>query len=330
MNLSRMLAAAVLGSLVVLQAPAALAASTLKIAFLAPPGSKWDQTFKRISDEVSDKTSGEIRIRFIGGGVMGDEPDVVRKMRRGQLQGAALTGMGLGLIEPQVRVLELPMLYDSDADVDRVTAKVEDQLGARLGEKDHVLLGWAEVGPVYVFTNKPIRRLADFKGTRMWMWENDRLAEAIFKELGLQPTPLAITSVLTSLQTGMVDGVYNSPQGLVALQWNSKVRYALDFRLTQSVGALVVTRKAWDGLSADQQRVLREASRRHCETLVREGREDNRRALEALKRQGVQLTSLPAEDRKRVRQAADRVADELVGSLYPADLLRKVRQAAGR
>lgn len=313
-----------------LQAPAALAARTLKIAFLAPPGSKWDQSFKRISDEVSRKTGGDIRMRFIGGGVMGDEPDVVRKMRRGQLQGAALTGMGLGQIEPQVRVLELPLLYDSDADVDRVTARVEATLATRLEAKDHVLLGWAEVGPVHVFTNKPIRKLADFKGTRMWMWENDRLAGAIFSELGLQPTPLPITSVLTSLQTGMVDGVYNSPQGLIALQWNSRVRYALDFRLTQSVGALVVTRKAWNALTPDQQRIVREASRRNCEQLVREGREDNRKALEALKRQGVQLTTLSGEDRKRVRQAADKVADGLVGELFPADLLRQVRQAAGR
>ncbi len=305
-------------------------AATLKIAFLAPPGSKWDQIFQKMAKSVSEKTGGKLRVRFIGGGVMGDEPDEVRKMRAGQLQGAALTGMGLGLIEKEVRVLEVPLLYKTDADVDKATTRLEPRLNKKFDDAGYVLLGWAEVGPVYLFTNKPIRTMADMQGVKMWMWEGDKLAEAVFKELKLIPTPLAITQVLTSLQTGMIDGVYNAPQGLLALQWNGKVKYMLDLRITQSIGALVLTRKAWDKLAPDEQKILKEAGETYSREIVEEGRKDNNRALAALKKQGIVVTGISAGELKKVKNAADKVAGELVGDLYSGDALKEVRAGVGR
>ncbi len=305
-------------------------AATLKIAFLAPPGSKWDQIFQKMAKDVSTKTGGKLRVRFIGGGVMGDEPDEVRKMRAGQLQGAALTGMGLGLIEKEIRVLEVPLLYKSDGDVDKATDRLEPRLNKKLEAAGYVLLGWAEVGPVYLFTNKPIRSHGDMQGVKMWMWEGDKLAEAVFKELKLIPTPLAITNVLTALQTGMIDGVYNAPQGLLALQWNGKVKYMLDLRITQSIGALLLTKKAWAKLSPEEQAILKEAGKTYSREIVVEGRKDNQRALAALKSQGIQVTTIPASELRKIKQAADRVAGELVGELYSGDALKEVRAGVGQ
>ncbi|MBU6429755.1 MAG: TRAP transporter substrate-binding protein DctP, partial [Cyanobacteria bacterium REEB65] len=301
----------------------------LKIAFLAPPGSQWDLIFKKMAMAVDAQTHHDLRLRFIGGGVMGDEPDEVRKMRIGQLQGAALTGMGLGLVDPEVRVLELPMLYRSDSDVDRATARVEGELAAQFARKGYVMLGWAEVGPVYLFTNKPIHKVSDMQGVKMWMWEGDKLAQAIFQQLRIVPQPLAITDVLTSLETGMIDGAYNAPQGLIALQWNSKVKYMLDLRLTQSIGALVVTERAWDALSPSDQLVLRQASQRYCREIVVEGRKDNARALAALRAQGIQLTELAPSERAKIVAAANRVDQDLVGKLYSAALLNQVKEGIG-
>ncbi|MBI6546506.1 MAG: TRAP transporter substrate-binding protein DctP [Cyanobacteria bacterium NC_groundwater_1444_Ag_S-0.65um_54_12] len=308
----------------------AWAAQTLKIAFLAPPGSKWDRILQKMSQEVASKTNNSLRLRFIGGGVMGDEPDEVRKMRAGQLHGAALTGMGLGLIEREARVLELPLLYEDDADVDRATSRVEGYLTKKFEHAGYILLGWAEVGPVYLFTNKPIRAKNDMQGVKMWMWEGDRLAEAVFKELGVVPTPLAITGVLTALQTSMIDGVYNSPQGLLALQWNSKIKYMLNLRLTQSIGALLVTSKAWGRLSADEQKILKAAGETYCRQVVTEGRKDNARAWSALRQQGVEVTEISTAERKKIREAADKVADRLADDLYPRTLLKEVRAGVGR
>jgi TRAP-type C4-dicarboxylate transport system substrate-binding protein len=307
----------------------AVAATQIKIAFLAPPGSKWDQIFQKMATDVNTKTNNKVRVRFIGGGVMGDEPDEVRKMRNGQLQGAALTGMGLGLIEKEIRVLEVPLLYKSDSDVDRATNKLEPRLTKKLEDAGYVLLGWAEVGPVYLFTNKSIKSMADMQGVKMWMWEGDKLAEAVFKELKLIPTPLAITGVLTALQTGMIDGVYNAPQGLLALQWNGKVKYMLDLRITQSIGALIMTKKAWEKLDPDVQKVLKEAGNTYSREIVEEGRKDNARALAALKKQGVQVTTISAGELAKVKAAASKVADHLVGELYSSDALREVRAGVG-
>ena len=304
-------------------------AATLKIAFLAPPGSKWDQIFQEMAHEVKTKTGGKLQLRFIGGGVMGDEPDEVRKMRVGQLQGAALTGMGLGLIEKEVRVLEVPMLYKTDSDVDKATSRLEPMLNKKLESAGYILLGWAEVGPVYLFTNKPIRTMKDMQGVKMWMWEGDKLAEAVFHELKLIPTPLAITNVLTALQTGMIDGVYNAPQGLLALQWNGKVKYMLDLRITQSIGALVVTKRAWNRLSPKHRDILQETGKTYARKIVVEGRKDNDRALAALKKQGIEVTTISTSELNKVKHAAEKVANELVGELYSKKALQEVRAGVG-
>ncbi len=308
----------------------AYAAQTLRIAFLAPPGSRWDSIFKSMAADVYARTHHDVRIRFIGGGVMGDETDEVRKMRIGELQGAALTGMGLGLIDPEVRVLELPLLYRNDTDVDRATAKIGGYLDKQFDRKGYELLGWAEVGPVYLFTNKPIYRLSDLQGVKMWMWEGDRLAEAIFKQLKVIPQPLAITNVLTSLETGMIDGAYNAPEALLALQWNSKVKYMLNLRLTQSMGALLVTKNAWQRLSPADQAVLRQDGAKYCREIVVDGRKDNQEAIAALRAQGIKVTSISPADRAKLQQDAVAVQRSLIGKLYPAALLNAVKAGIGR
>lgn len=320
----------VLGALIAASAAApALAAQTIRIAYLAPPGSRWFEIFNQMSADVARRTHGDVRLRFIGGGVMGDETDEVRKMRIGELQGAALTGMGLGLIDPEVRVLELPLLYRTDADVDHATAKVEGYLSRQFDRKGYELLGWAEVGPVYLFTNKPIRTVTDMEGVKMWMWEGDRLAEDIFKRLDIVPQPLAITDVKTSLETGMIDGAYNSPEGLLALQWNSNLKYVLNLRLTQSIGALLMTKAAWNRLSPADQAVVRQDSSRYCREIVVQGRKDNQAALRALQAQGIKMTQVAPGQLAKIRQAALKVQRDLTGKLYSAALLNQVKAGIG-
>ena len=81
-------------------------AVTLKIATLAPEGSAWMNLFHKWQAKVEQRSEGRIKVKFYSGGVMGDEKDVIRKMKAGQLSGAAITGIGLAMINPEVRALE--------------------------------------------------------------------------------------------------------------------------------------------------------------------------------------------------------------------------------
>src|SRR5688500_9083290 len=107
-----MIRSLVLVALLTLAASPARAADvqTIKLATLAPDGSAWMKLFGEWKAAIEKRTAAQVKVKFYAGGVAGDERDVVRKMRLGQMSGAAITAVGLGLIQPDVRVLEIPFL----------------------------------------------------------------------------------------------------------------------------------------------------------------------------------------------------------------------------
>ena len=156
------------------------AQSTLKIATLAPEGSAWMVAFHEWAKNVEEHTGGKVKVKFFAGGTAGDERDAVRKMRLGQLNGAAVTAIGLGLINSEVRVLELPMLIDNYDELDYVRNKLDAELRKKFEDKGYVLLAWGDVGPVHIFSNSPIKGKADLAQLKLWAWVDDALVRALF------------------------------------------------------------------------------------------------------------------------------------------------------
>lgn len=317
---------AVLAALVVaLLPPVAEAGRKIKIATLAPEGTTWMKVMNALAKEVEQKTGGEVSLKFYPGGVMGDEGDVIRKMRFGQLHGGGFTGRGLGEINPAERVLELPDLFENYEEVDCVLDKVSDRLAAGFREQGFELLGWAEAGFVYVFTNKPIRTAGDIKGVKMWMWEGDPLAKALFDANGIVPVPLDLPNVLTSMQTGLIDGVYSSPYAVVALQWHTRVKYMIRPKLTYASGALLISTKELNKLSPEHQQILKDVAKKHLRDLTLKTRKENDEAIAVLKKAGIQILDLdPDTGVGKVKQNNKKVYDKLAGKLYPRDLLNDI------
>ncbi len=316
-------------ALVAVAAPKAEAAPVeIKCATIAPAGSAWDKIFVAMNEELKAKTNGQVSFKIYSGGVQGDESAVVQKIRSGQLACGGLTGFGLGKIASSVRVLEVPFLFKSSSEIDSktgaVTPKLESALAA--GNPPVELLGWAEAGFVYIMSNKPIAKLADMKGVKMWQWEGDPLAAEMFSTLGVTPIQLGIADVLTSLQTGMIDGVYAPPMGAVALQWASKVKYITNLPLVNSIGALVVSKAEFNKLSADQKAILKEVGQKYCRQIIEATRRDNTAALASLERLGIKKVEVAPADADEMRKISKEVGQKLVGKLYSADLLAAVQQ----
>ena len=299
------------------------AAVQLKIATLAPDGTTWMNIMKKMANDISARTGGEVKLKFYSGGVMGDEGDVIRKMRFGQLHGGGFTGRGLGEILPEERVVELPFLFDSYKEVDCVQQKLHTHISEAFARKGFIFLGWAETGFVYVFSNKPIRKSADLNGVKMWMWEGDPLAKALFKANGIVPVPLDLPNVLTSMQTGLIDAVYSTPYALVALQWHTRVKYMIQTKLTYASGAILVSRKEYDKLSSDAKQTLKTTAAKYTKELNRLTRQENDQALGVLKNAGIQFVDLK-QDTQKVRQQSMSIYQTLTGQLYSREMLDKV------
>lgn len=304
------------------------ATKEIKCATIAPAGSAWDKIFVAMNEELKQKTNGQVAFKIYAGGVQGDEKAVVQKIRSGQLACGGLTGFGLGMIAPSVRVLEVPFAFKNGSEVDAATSKMTPSLGKALqeGNPQVELLGWAEAGFVYIMSNKPIAKLADMKGVKMWMWEGDPVAEALYTALNVTPIQLSIADVLTSLNTGMIEAVYAPPMGAIALQWASKVKYITDVPLVNSIGALVISKAEFNKLSPDHQKILKEVTQKYCRQIVEQTRRDNDAAMASLEKLGVKKVPVAEADKQELVKVASEVSDKLVGKLYSQDLLSMVKK----
>ncbi|EKD42731.1 MAG: hypothetical protein ACD_73C00040G0005 [uncultured bacterium] len=311
-------------------APCATPTTTLKIATLAPDGTSLFKGLQAVKNGIKAKTEGCVDVQLYAGGSAGDEKDVVRKMRIGQLSGAALTGVGLGMIEPEIRVLELPFLFKQAqgptnyTQIDNVYGQMKPYFEQKFDEKGFKLLGWAEVGYVQIFTrDKPIKTRADMGGMKMWMWEGDPLAQAMYEALKVVPVPLAVTDVLTSLQTGLIDGCYAPPLGALAFQWHTKSKFVTKVDLVNGTGGLILAKAAWDSLGA-QQAAVKEVIASEAQKLTAQSRTDNAQSMQVLATAGLQIVELDPAAKTELQGISTEVAQKLVGKLYPQALLDKI------
>ncbi len=299
-----------------------------KFATLAPIGSTWMNIITDWADQVKTESQGKLVFKLYGGGVAGDEPEVLRKIRFGQLQGAALTGHGIGYIYSPARVLEIPFLFRNYDEVDYVRAQLMPEIRAGFHQNGFELLGWMEVGFVQLFSREPIYSLADMKKRRIWLWQGDPLGAAFFDASGISPVPLPITEVYTSLSTGLIDTTIAPPLGAIALQWFTQTPYMTNMPIMDGIGGLIVTRQFFDKLPADLQALLRRTGAAAGRRLVTETRRDNAKSLAVLKQHGVTITSEWKDKESDLYDLRDRAAAVLAGENYiPADIYNRARQA---
>lgn len=323
-----MIFSSLLAALITLSSAFAADTKVIKFATLAPEGSTWMKVMTDLNDELQKATNGGLKFKFYPGGVSGDEKDVVKKIRIGQLHSAALTGVGLGEIAPPVRILDAPWLFRTTAELDAVVEKFKPQLDAALEKGGYVPLGFTDLGFVYVFTKNAVKAPEDMKKQKMWVWEGDPIAQAAYKALGVSPIPLSIVDVMSSLQTGLIDGVYGPPMGVVALQWFTRAKFIYNAPMADSTGAVVVSKKFFDGLTEGERKTLSTLGAKHLKRLNDLSRKENAEALASLQKQGLTLSQKPsAEQVKQYEELGKKARRELVGKLYSQELLDGVEKA---
>jgi TRAP-type C4-dicarboxylate transport system substrate-binding protein len=300
---------------------------TIKFATLATEGTTWINVLREYDAAIRKESGGRLGFKVYPGGVQGEDKDVMRKIRLGQLHSAGITGVGVGEISSKLRVLDAPFLFQNYEEVDHLHQAMDADFEQAFRENDFVLLGWAEVGFVYVYTNTPVRSPADMKGVKMWMWEGDPIAEAAFRAMGVRPIPLSVVDVLTSLQTGLINGAYTSPLAALALQWNTRVKYMTSVPLADACGAVVISKKKFDSLPPDLQEILLRNGKKYMAALTQKSREENAASIETLKRTGIQIVEV--KDQKLFQEFAaigQSARQSLVGRLYDQAYIDRVEK----
>lgn len=304
-----------------LASPAHAQPTVIKLATLVPEGSVWDQAMRQMGSEWSAATQGRVVLRVYPGGVAGDEPDILRKMRIGQLQAAAVTTAGLADIDASFQIFNIPMFFESYPELYAVLDKLTPLFKERLEAKGFVLLAWGHGGWVYFFAKQPVESLDGLKKSKMFAWAGDDRMVQRWKSNGFQPVPLAATDVLTGLQTGMIDAYPTTPLLGLTLQWYRQTPYMVGVGLAPLVGGLIITKQAWNRIpEADRGKILAACAKLERRLTVDVPKQDTT-AVAEMKKRGLRVTKVSPANAAEFRSAAQTFAAGMRGDAVPTDVL---------
>jgi TRAP-type C4-dicarboxylate transport system substrate-binding protein len=312
-------AGAALAAMVVSATPVGAQPVLVKMATLVPDGSSWHLILKETADKWRTLSNGSVTVRLYAGGVAGDDPDVVRKMRLGTLNAGVLTSVGVAEIDKSVYALGVPMMYDSYEELYYVLDKMRPRLESSLESKGFVVLNWADGGWVHFFAQKPVAVPNDLKALKLFSWAGDATSVDLWKSAGFNPVPLPATEIATALQTGLVTALGCPPQVAVIAQYYNYAKNMTDLSWQLLLGATVINKTVWDKIPADLRPALLQSARESGTRLQDEIRKTGDRDVEAMKKRGLNVVAVDARAREQWKMTAESLYPRIRGAIVPAD-----------
>ena len=297
----------------------------LRMASLAPTGSRWEKTLSEGAAKVAKTTEDRVKVTYLFDGAAGDEFEMVSKLEAGGLDGVAVTSVGLAKIDKSIRVLELPMMFESPEEMDYVIKKMWKSFQKKFAKKGYQLGDAGEVGPIHFLSKNEVKSLSDLKNQKVWRWGDDAVVEAMYDELGLTGVPLGVPEVEANLTGGKINACYGPPLAAMTLGWSPPtVKYMTSLSMSYAIGATLIKLDSWNKISKDDQKAIGKITKKTSKTLKKAVRKDNKESEKQLKRKGITITTTPPEMVTAFQTAAEKVWQSLVGKLYTQKDLDKV------
>jgi len=320
--LEKLAAVAVTASIVlaatVLFAPQAHAQITVKMATLVPGGSSWYLILKEAADKWKKVSNGKVIVNIYPGGIVGDDPEIVRKMRLGTLHAGVLTTVGVAEIDKSVYALGVPMMYGSYEEVYAVFEKMRPTLEANIAKQGFVVLNWADGGWIHFFSQRPVATPDDLKKLKL-AWYNDTTDMTdIMKFLGFNLVPQPTTEIVTALRTGLVDAVPISPQLAIVSQYFHYAKYMTDLNWELLLGAAVIDKRVWDRIPTDLHAPLMQVMQEAGKKLQDVIRKEDVTAVKVMKDRGLNVVPVDAGARDAWVKLAESAYLRIRGRIVPA------------
>jgi len=321
----KILVASLLGLSLLGAGSATAAEKQLRIGTLAPKNSLYHQQLQEIGEVWRAAQGGNAKYLIYPDGSQGGEAELARRMRIGQLQGALISVVGLREIESSISALQnLPMLFKSWEEVDYVREKMRPAMEKKFFDKGFVVLGWGDSGWVRFFSKEAAFRPSDYKKMRFFAWGSESEQQEIMKSLGYTPVPLETSDILPAIQTGMITVVPSTPYFALASQIYSTAPNMLEINWAPIVGAMVVTKKAWDEMSPTVQAAVRAAGDKAGLQMRTKARQEVDEAVTAMKKRGLVVNRPNPEQMREWNELAEKLYPRIRGTMVPAETFDEV------
>jgi TRAP-type C4-dicarboxylate transport system substrate-binding protein len=315
---------ALLVGLMLVTSPARAENLEIRVATLAPAGTPWMDILEKAAAEIAEKTQGRVKIKYFPGGQLGDERDFIRKINLGQIDGAAISAVGLSMIEPSIRVLELPMLFETIDEVDYVAGKMWPYFQKKFEAKGYRLAERGEIGWIHLMSKSKIASLADLRKVKLCTVGADLMGSSVVDKLGLDGVALGVAEVGPALTSGRIDACLNSPLGAIALQWHTKVKFMSARPLVYAIGATVMSNDVVKKISAEDRAsidAIAKANQKKARAVIRKANEDSKKTLI---KKGIQVVDVPDAMVQELTKLGTEVQAEMTGKLFSAEELAMV------
>jgi len=304
---------------------APVSAQVIKLGSLAPEGSPWDKALRRIAADWNAVSNGRLRVKVFPGGIAGDEPNMVRKIRINQLQGAAITGVGLGSIVDDIYAVQLPLLIRTTEEMEYVMAEMEPTLNRMLEEKGFKMVAWYLAGWAHLFSKTPAVTPAEVKRLKLQVDYSAPTITQAWKELGFRVVPIASTEVLTALQSDMIEAFLLTPLTAAAMQCFGLAKNMMDLPIAPMIGGIIISERVWNSISDDLKPELLSIVERHLDNLDRETAALEEEALAIMLENGLQINPVTPQIKAQWERVMSEGLDLITGKVISAATVGEVK-----
>lgn len=307
---------------IMLSAP--LSAQVIKLGSLAPEGSPWDKALRRIAADWNTVSNGRLTVRVFPGGIAGDEPNMVRKIRINQLQAAAITGVGLGSIVDDIYAVQLPLLIRTTEEMEYVMAKMEPTLNRMLEEQGFKMVAWFLAGWAHLFSKAPAVTPGEVKRLKLQVDYSAPAITQAFKELGFRVVPISSTEVLTALQSGMIEAFLLTPLTAAAMQWFGLAKNMMEMPMAPMISGIIISERVWDRIPDDLKPKLLAVVEEHLLTLGRESAALEDQAVAIMLANGLKINPVTPQVEEQWERLMSKGLDLITGKVVSAEMLEEV------
>lgn len=306
------------------------AAEVIKIGTLAPAASPWGQVFKVWAEAVSKKSEGRVELQFFYNGQQGDEAAMVGKMKAGQLDGAAITAVGLSKIYQPILALQLPGALTSWDTLEKAQSELKGDFEKGVSDAGFTLLGWGNVGQAHFFTKGDAVKTPDgLKGRKPYMWRDDKISPVFYQVVGgVTPVPLNVPEVLANLKTGSVDTLNAPSLAVEQLQWGGELATITTDVTGCAIGAVVMSSKRVSALPEDLRKIMIETGAVAAKALGQKVKDEDAAAFGRLKGK-LKVIELSADEKKAWAAKFKETRKKLAQGTFDPKLVEKIEKIAG-
>jgi len=298
-------------------------AITINLASLVPENTPWGAAINRMAADWERATNGEVQVIVFHNATAGDEPEVLRKLRLNSIQAAVFTSVGISSIMPEVMAISYPFLIRNDAELNEVMGRLRSDLDTRIQRNGFVTLAWAHAGWVKIFSKTPVYTPSDLRRLKLGSGTEEEMLQA-FRIMGYQMVSTSLSQILTDLNSGKIDAIYQSPVYAASGQIFGIAKNMANVNIAPFMGGILMNETAWRRIPDRYKNELLAICKRMEGDIERSIINLENDTISTMARYGLQINQLSPQQVQEWYDDTARYEGRLVGSVFNREYYQRI------